>query len=152
MGFAGQLRKEIELDLADLMQYEPINEWIKCHATVIKNQNNLLDEANWYSELFKIALPYLDILIHSTPEFIDHARELQGQRQKYCIEKQRERDMDRAIASAAELYRAGHYRKVIEALVPFRNILPKSQLMKLSIAQKRVSVPPSAPSQGGGGK
>ena len=82
----------------------------------------------------------LDIICHPIPELLDRARALRGRRLKYDQEKQRKRHMEMAINLASAAFRARDYKSVIENLAPFRDILPKSQLKKLSIAKRRTSI------------
>ena len=49
----------------------------------------------------------------------------------------RQRDMESAIARAADAFRAGRYADVIALLSPFESSLPRAQAAKLELARRR---------------
>ncbi|MES9906532.1 MAG: hypothetical protein ABW168_28105 [Sedimenticola sp.] len=78
----------------------------------------------------------IELFVNPRKELIDRALEIRGQRLRYDQDKQRELDLSHARVEAASGFRKKNYRKVIELLSPFSEILSEADHKKIKLCRK----------------
>lgn len=69
---------------------------------------------------------------------IDRIEQARAERQREFLSPQREDNHRRARAGADDAFREGNYRRVVELLGPFEDLLTRAELRKLALTRRRL--------------
>jgi hypothetical protein len=85
-------------------------------------------------------ITHWQILSSPSPDLIDRARVMRGQRMIFAREEQRRRDRERASIQASTAFHNGDYSEAIRLLDPYRDDedLPRSSAILLRLAKQKI--------------